>query len=106
MQALTGQVAKPVLQDTRTVAVADLGSAKQVIFETVKEVHKDVIYDTVKEVVHETVKEISKDPIYDTVKEVYETIVEGGGTIQEGGGGGTIAEGGGFPGGGINQGGF
>jgi len=86
MQALTGQVAKPVL-DLRTLPTLD--------------------YPTIKEPTHDhTIKELFKDPISDTVKEVYETLVEGGGTIQEGGGGGTLAEGGGIPGGGINQGGI
>jgi len=85
MQALTGQVGKPVL-DLRTL-------------------YYD--YGTLKEPTHDvTFKEHYKDPIYETVKGVYETLVEGGGTIQEGGGGGTLAEGGGIPGGGINQGGF
>ncbi|HXO25869.1 MAG TPA: hypothetical protein VOA80_00860 [Thermoanaerobaculia bacterium] len=86
MQALTGQVAKPVL-DVRTISIYDLT--------TVKETIQD-----------HSIKEVIKDPIYETVKEVYETLVEGGGTIQEGGGGGTLAEGGGFPGVGINQGGI
>lgn len=106
MQALTGQVAKPVFQDVRTVASLDLGTVKEITLDTVKEVPYDTLKEVGKDPIHDTVKEVAKDPIFDTVKEVYETLVEGGGTIQEGGGGGTIAEGGGFPGGGINQGGF
>lgn len=95
MQALTGQVAKPIL-DVRTIAIYDLTTVKEPIQDhTIKEVIQD-----------HTIKEVIKDPIFDTVKEVYETLVEGGGTIQEGGGGGTLAEGGGLPGGGINQGGI
>jgi hypothetical protein len=88
MQMLSGQVGQATLkeatQDVRTTPITDL--------------------TTVKESVHDTLKEITKDPIFDTVKEVYETLVEGGGTIQEGGGG-TLVEGGGFPGqGGFNPG--
>lgn len=50
---------------------------------------KSIIADrfTRKEIIYDTIKEIAKDPIYDTRKEVFETIVEGGGTIQEGQGG-------------------
>lgn len=47
---------------------------------------KPVISDPVtrKEFIYDTYKESIKDPIWDTRKEVFETLVEGGGTIQEG----------------------
>lgn len=87
LQGLSGQV-KP-LQDARTIAYLDLHTtAKETVYDTLKESHKDPIQDTVKEVV--------KDPTYDTVKEIYETLVEGGGTLVEGGG--TLVEGTGNPG--------
>lgn len=99
LQGASGQVAKSVIQDVHTLQTADLATLKEPLHDT-----------TLKELIYDTIKEISKDPIYDTVKEVYETLYEGGGTIQEGGGtiqegGGTIAEGGGFPGGGFPGGG-
>lgn len=47
---------------------------------------KPVISDPItrKEFIYDTYKESIKDPIWDTRKEVFETLVEGGGTIQEG----------------------
>jgi hypothetical protein len=94
MQGLSGQV-KPVIQDIRTLSSHDLATVKEAIHDTTIAAH-DVA--TLKEPIHDhTLKELHKDPIFDTVKEVVgdPTLVEGGGTIQEGGG---------FPGGG--QGGF
>jgi hypothetical protein len=108
MQGLSGQV-KPVIQDVRTLASHDLATVKEPIQDTTL---ASLDLATLKEPVHdhtikELIKEHLKDPIFDTVKEVVTdpTLVEGGGTIQEGGGGGTLAEGGGFPGqGGFNPG--
>lgn len=90
LQGLSGQV-KPIAQDVRTLAALDVQTT---IKETVLDTRKELTHDTLKELIHDTLKELHKDPILDTSKEVIETLVEGGGTIMEGGG---------FPGGGGNQ---
>lgn len=57
-------------------------TAASAALRTIKELISDPT--TRKELIFDTYKEIVKEPIWDTRKEVYETIVEVGGTIQEG----------------------
>jgi hypothetical protein len=83
---------KELIADTHKESVADT------IKETIADTHKESVADTLKESVADTLKEsvadTLKESVADTRKEIIETMVEGGGSIQEGGG-----FPGGFPGG-------
>jgi hypothetical protein len=79
-----GNVVNPAVMAGAAAAQPQAATAARAMMPT--QPFKPVISDPItrKEFIYDTYKESIKDPIWDTRKEVFETLVEGGGTIQEG----------------------
>jgi hypothetical protein len=79
-----GNVVNPAAAAGAAAVQPQAATAARAMFPT--QPFKPVISDPItrKEFIYDTYKETIKDPIWDTRKEVFETLVEGGGTIQEG----------------------
>ena len=79
-----GNVVNPAAVAGGAAAQPQAATAARAMFPT--QPFKPIISDPItrKEFIFDTYKETIKDPIWDTRKEVFETLVEGGGTIQEG----------------------